>query len=64
MSHSILDNQYLTMDYINSFLHSKIGLVKYREGLGIRKDAFFEYLPQENLRDNEVVMRLCNTAII
>ena len=52
------------MDYINSFLHSKIGLVKYREGLGIRKDAFFEYLPQENLRDNEVVMRLCNTAII
>lgn len=39
------------MDSFNDFIHKHWGLNKYRPAIKVRRDAFYEYLPTENPKD-------------
>lgn len=39
------------MESFNDFLHKHFGVHKYRPEIKVRADAFYEYLPQDNLKD-------------
>ena len=43
------------MEHINEFFHKKTGVNVFRPKIGMRKDPFFEYLPKEDAKDNEVM---------
>ena len=51
------------MEYINDFFHKKTGVNVFRPKIGMRKDPFYEYLPNESAKDNEVMKCLgkCST---
>ena len=49
----------IQMDYVNDFFHKKTGINAFRPRVQARRDLFFEYLPTEEAKDNEVLRRLC-----
>lgn len=51
------------MDSLNNFLHNNFGLSKYRPSVKVRTDAFYEYIPADNPKDQKVITRLGNTII-
>lgn len=49
---------------MQEFIHNNFGLRPFRERLKVRKDAFFELIPDEDSQvDNEVMRRLSKTII-
>lgn len=51
------------MEWLNDVLHSNAGMHKYRPFVKARIDAFYEYLPSDDEKDQEVIARLGSTVV-
>ena len=46
------------MDSFNDVLHRQFGAHRYRPQVKVRTDAFYEYIPTDNPKDQQVISRL------
>ena len=49
------------MDFVNEWAHYATGLNRYRPFVKARRDAFYEYLPNKDIRDHQVMRRTSTT---